>query len=56
MFSQQDVNYLALGVTGQAVLAALAALLATMQSLVNVAGLRGLSGEHPLINSDMGPV
>lgn len=55
MFSQQGINYLAPGATGQAVLAARAALPATMQLLVNVAGLRGFSREHPLINSDMGP-
>lgn len=55
MFSQQDINYLALGVTGQAVLAALAAPPATMQLPVNVAGRRGFGREHPLINSDISP-
>lgn len=47
MFSQQGINYLALGMTRQAVLEALAALLAIMQLLVDTAGLRDFSRECP---------
>lgn len=48
MFSQQGINYLTLGMAGQAVLAALAALPAIMQLPVDAARLRDFSRECPL--------